>query len=271
MSPGSERAGASLVDVAEDAIRDWLRTGRRRPGDRLAPEQELSAQLGISRGTLRLALERLEQTGEIVRRQGSGTFVGRTDPTGLEEGLESLVPYSELARRQGVELGLASLEIGERRVGSGLGEVFGVDPDREATTFNRVLLVDGERGATMRDVVHPDFEIPTDARARRTLERCEMVLDLVLGAGIPISFATAHIRPRLVTRKERLGRELELRETVAAQELETRMCTAEGRVVQASVDIFLPGGLDLYVMRVLDDRPPVTPIVAGGAVSESGG
>lgn len=261
MSAGPERSGASLVDAAEDAIREWLRSGRRRPGDRLAPEQELSAQLGISRGTLRHALERLEQTGEIVRRQGSGTFVGRTGPTGLEEGLESLVPYSELARRQGVALGLAALEIGERRVGSVLAEVFEVDPDRTALTFDRVLLVDGERGAAMRDVIHPDLSVPTDARSRRRLERCEMVLDLVLDAGIAVSFATAHIRPRLVTRKERLGRELALRSTAAVQELETRICTAEGKVVQASVDIFLPGGLDLYVMRVLDDRPPVPAIV----------
>ncbi len=261
------RGSGSLVDVAEDAIREWLRAGRQRPGDRLPPEQELSVQLGISRGTLRHALGRLEQTGEIIRRQGSGTFVGRTDPTGLEEGLERLVPYGELARRQGVELGMGRLEIAERRVGSGLGEVFGVDPDREATTFHRVLLVDGEPGATMLDVIHPDIRIPTGARARQRLERCEMVLDLVLAEGIPVAYATVHIRPRLVTRKERLGRELGLRQTVAAQELETRMRTAEDRVVQASVDIFLPGGLDLYVMRVLDERPPVPAIVSAGSRS----
>jgi GntR family transcriptional regulator len=270
-TPRRSPAGGSLVDVAEDAIREWLRTGRRRPGDRLPPEHELSAQLGISRGTLRHALSRLEHSGEVVRRQGSGTFVGRTDPTGLEEGLERLVPYGELARRQGVELGLAQLEVAERRLGSRLAEVFGADPDRKAITFRRVLLVDGEPGATMFDVIHPDISIPTGAKARRRLERCEMVLDLVLSEDVPIAYATVHIRPRLVTRKERLGRELALRQSVAAQELETRMCTAEDKVVQASVDIFLPGGLDLYVMRVLDERPPVPAIAAAGSRSVGSG
>ena len=44
--------------------------------------------LGVSRGTLRTALQRLEHTGEIVRRQGSGTFVGRVaTPTAFVEGL----------------------------------------------------------------------------------------------------------------------------------------------------------------------------------------
>ena len=33
----------SLVDIAEEALRSWLATGRHRPGERLPPEQELSA------------------------------------------------------------------------------------------------------------------------------------------------------------------------------------------------------------------------------------
>src|SRR6266567_7967653 len=81
----------SLADSAEQALRDWLSPGRHRPGDRLPPEHELGAMLGVSRGTLRIALERLEATGEIVRRQGSGTFVASVPrPFALDEGLERL-------------------------------------------------------------------------------------------------------------------------------------------------------------------------------------
>ena len=78
----------SLVDVAEDALRGWLGSGRHRTGERLPPEQELSGRLGVSRGTLRIALQRLEESGEIVRRQGSGSFVGRSTTWTLDEGLE---------------------------------------------------------------------------------------------------------------------------------------------------------------------------------------
>src|ERR671931_139537 len=100
---------SSLVDVAEDALRRWLATGRHRAGDRLPPEQELSARLGISRGTLRTALRRLEERGEIVRRQGSGNFVGHSTAWSLDEGLEKLVSYTELARRRGVAIALGEL------------------------------------------------------------------------------------------------------------------------------------------------------------------
>src|SRR3954463_6724792 len=101
----------SLVDIAEEALRSWLATGRHRPGERLPPEQELSAHLGISRGTLRTALQRLEDTGEIVRGRGSGACGGRVRGTTLDEGLEKLVSYRELADRRGVELALGDLQI----------------------------------------------------------------------------------------------------------------------------------------------------------------
>ena len=112
-------ARVSLVDVAEEALRTWLATGRHRPGERLPPEQELSSRLGISRGTLRTALGRLEESGEIVRRQGSGTYVGRAPTSSLDEGLEKLISYSELARRRGVRLELRELEVERQRLGDG--------------------------------------------------------------------------------------------------------------------------------------------------------
>src|ERR671918_112228 len=115
---------ASLVDVAEEALRRWLATGRHRVGERLPPEQELSARLGISRGTLRTALGRLEKSGEIVRRQGSGTYVGQAASWALDEGLEKLVSYSELARQRGVRLEVGELELEESRVGREAAKVF---------------------------------------------------------------------------------------------------------------------------------------------------
>src|SRR5215203_6062818 len=132
--PSAVASKASLVDVAEEALRRWLATGRHRVGERLPPEQELSAQLGISRGTLRTALGRLEKSGEIVRRQGSGTFVGRAASGTLDEGLERLVSYSELARLRGVRLEVADLELEQRPLGAELGKLFGFAAGTPATT-----------------------------------------------------------------------------------------------------------------------------------------
>src|SRR5918994_6625229 len=106
------RERSSLVDDTEEALRAWLATGARRPGDRLPPELELAGMLGVSRGTLRTALDRLADAGEITRRQGSGTYVGKAvRPTAFHEGLEVLRPYSELAERRGV--GVAGRDPGD--------------------------------------------------------------------------------------------------------------------------------------------------------------
>jgi DNA-binding GntR family transcriptional regulator len=258
-------AGArqSLVDVAEDALRTWLAAGRHRSGERLPPEQELSARLGISRGTLRTALRRLEESGEILRRQGSGTFVGQSTSWTLDEGLEKLVSYSELARRRGVRLEIAELSIEEQRLGAERGELFGLDPDTPAMTFTRVLLMDGQPGARMRDVVHPEVELPSPARLRQTLERGKMVLDVLLSQGVPVAYARTHVMARVLTRRDRVGTALGVTETTAALEIEHETCTAEGAPIEHSTDIFLPRSLDLHVVRWLEESPPVPAIGRG--------
>jgi GntR family transcriptional regulator len=271
MSTGPESATLpreprrSLVDVAEQALRGWLATGRHRPGERLPPEQELSAHLGISRGTLRTALRRLEESGEIVRRQGSGTYVGRAASTSLDEGLEKLVSYSELARQRGVRLEVGELQVEERPLRAETAELFGSNAGTTATEVTRVLLMDGEPGAWMRDVVHPSVELPPAARIRQMLEKGLMVLDVLLKEGVPVAYTRAHITARVLTRRDRVGKALDVTDTVAALEIDHLTCTAEGAPVEHSTDIFLPRSLDLHVMRWLQDVPPVPAILRSPA------
>jgi GntR family transcriptional repressor for pyruvate dehydrogenase complex len=58
-------------DSAVRYLRAMIFSGELRPGDRLPPERELGARLGISRMTLRLALKVLESNGYIVTTRGS--------------------------------------------------------------------------------------------------------------------------------------------------------------------------------------------------------
>jgi GntR family transcriptional regulator len=251
---------SSLVDVAEGALRQWLATGRHRSGERLPPEQELSARLGISRGTLRTALRRLEERGEIVRRQGSGTFVGHSTAWSLDEGLEKLVSYTELARRRGVAISLGELAIEQLPLGAEQGALFGLDPETPATTITRVVLLDGLPGAHMRDVVHPKVKLPSPAKLKQALERGQMVLDVLLKSGVPVAYNRSHIMPTVLSRRDRIGKALGVTGTTAALEIEHVTCTAEGAPVEHSNDIFLPRSLDLHVVRWLEDVPPVPAI-----------
>lgn len=62
------------VQISEMLIRD-IHAGRLADGSRLPPEREMSAQLGISVGTLRKALAILSEGGMLDRVQGSGNYV----------------------------------------------------------------------------------------------------------------------------------------------------------------------------------------------------
>ena len=55
-------------------------------GTAIPSERQLSADLGVSRLTLRAALDELAQEGYLVRRQGSGTYVQR--PRGTDCGAD---------------------------------------------------------------------------------------------------------------------------------------------------------------------------------------
>jgi GntR family transcriptional regulator len=263
MDPARQRS--SLVDDTERALRAWLATGSHRQGDRLPPELELAAMLGVSRGTLRTALDRLEESGEITRRQGSGTYVGKAvRPTAFHEGLEVLRPYSELAERRGVTLTVRDLEVVERRVGVDVGAVFDLDPDTPAWTITRTILADGEPVAVMRDVVRPGVALPPERAIRATVEAGGMVLDVLLGHGVPVAFAVTRVRPLMITGRERVGRALGVHGATAVLELEEIMHTGSGEAVQHSSDTFAPGGIDLQVRRNLDIAAPAPLVRALG-------
>ncbi len=247
----------SLVDGAALALRNWLAPGRYRQGDRLPPEHEVAAMLGVSRGTLRSALQRLEESGEIVRRQGSGTFVGRMAvPTAFGERLERLEPYSSVAARRGLELASVELKLVQRAVGGEVGEALGLDPATKAMTISRTLVADGAPVAVMFDVVHPAIELPAQARLRAELERGRMVLDVLIESGVPVTFARTRVQPALLTSRDRAGKQLGIRRTTAGLELEELIFAGRDDRVAYSRDLFAPGAIEVMVMRSLDSPRP---------------
>jgi GntR family transcriptional regulator len=247
----------SLVDSAEEALRNWLASGRHRRGDRLPPENSLASMLGISRGTLRTALRRLEETGEIVRRQGSGTFVGEVGrPAGFREGLERLESYSSLARRRGVKLGARDVVIETVALDGELADRLGVEPGATATRIERVVVADDRPLALMVDTLHPDVPLPSEARLRRTISRGGMVLDVLLAEDVPIAYSETSIAARLIASEDPEAAALGVRRPTAVLQLDELFHTTSGDVTHHSSDLFAPDGLEPRVVRWLEARRP---------------
>ena len=91
-----------------ESIINQIESGLLQPGDQLPSERKLSDQLGVSRMTVRQALDVLHREGIVERRQGSGTFIAEPK---LEQQVDALVGFSESMRQKGLIPGAKLLEL----------------------------------------------------------------------------------------------------------------------------------------------------------------
>ncbi len=229
-------------------MEDLLLRGRYKAGDRIPPEADLVDTLGVSRVTVRAGLTRLVERGLLERRQGSGTFLVRP-PEGarLSAGLERLETYTVHAGRLGLALDGSDLTI----------EAIGATPDEAAALevaegtplarVSRVLLIEGEPAAWMVDVV-PESIIGVDA-VRERFRPDAMLLDLLVSEGVPVGYSQMSIEAVTIGPGDRIGEKLGLKSHSAALSLTQTMYLTDGRPAQWSHDTFLPGKLDLHVLR----------------------
>ncbi|GHE56306.1 FadR/GntR family transcriptional regulator [Streptomyces spiralis] len=81
----------SLTDKAIDRIRDLIQSGELPPGAKLPPEQQLAAELGLSRNLMREAVKALVVARVLEIRRGDGTYVTSLEPELLLSSIGSAV------------------------------------------------------------------------------------------------------------------------------------------------------------------------------------
>lgn len=255
------RKPSPRTDAAERELRQWLVQRQHRPGDRLPADVELALMLGVARSTVIAALDRLEEDGVIMRRQGSGTFVREVPlPTGAVHGLEVFEAYPRTAARQGRPLGVGEIRIEpDAPLMADVAGVLGVGAGAPAPCITTTLVTDGRPRARTTDHVHPDIALPDPDLLRDRIRAGESVLDVLIASGVPVAYGQTEIRGRMVGPDSELGAELGVASPVAAVELVETTHLASGACVRQSVDVFLPGAIDLQVFRRVDLRHAARP------------
>jgi DNA-binding GntR family transcriptional regulator len=237
----------SLVDGAERAVRRWLTPGRFRPGDRLPPEQELAGMLGVSRGTLRSALRRLEEAGEIVRRQGSGTFVGSMGPPrGVVSGALRVDSYW-FGVAGGYSVRDLTLQLGD--AGDAAGRALEIAPDERTTHLWRTVMSGDKVIALAEDVYHPSVVLPDQPELREMLTSPMTSWDVLTTTSTPPAISSTRITSLLLTPADELGKRLELQAPTACLALEELACSEHREPLLWSWDIVLPGGFEIEVLQ----------------------
>jgi GntR family transcriptional regulator len=159
---------AAIIAEIEQAIAD----GRLAPGDRLPAERALAEEHGVSRMTVRQALQLLESRGLLRRAIGrnGGSFVARPK---VERDLGTFSGLSEQLARQGVAAGARVLSAHEvdgaieiARVRLADGEPFALERSTFPERFHWVL---------ERDLTGSLYELLGDDAPVRAVERIEPI------------------------------------------------------------------------------------------------
>ena len=158
----------SKTSETRDLVLDLVE--RLEVGQAIPSERQLSTDLGVSRLTVRAALDDLAREGYLVRRRGAGTFV--SEPKITQE--LTMTSFTDDMQRRGMRPSSRTLELRTSPAGARLGRLLRVSPSEPVVIATRLRLADGESMAI--ETVHIRASRVPGLSARDLEERSFYVL-----------------------------------------------------------------------------------------------
>jgi len=179
------RRDIPLYRQLDAILRDQIAGGQLRPGDRFPAETILCVQYGVSRATVRQALEALEQDGLIERTAGRGTFVRAAPaPTRSPSG-RSRIAWRDFATK-GAARGGTELRFGAQIPPAIVARELGLATETETPFFIRVLSDGKGPRAGLKRYFRPDL---SPLLTRRLRGAADFPTALANAAGAPVTCA----------------------------------------------------------------------------------
>ncbi len=125
----------------QDKLQSAILGGDIAPGEALPSERDLADALGLSRMTVRRALELLVGQKLAERRQGSGTYVL---PRRLEQTVDRVLGFADEAKSLGFEAGSTLLESLALPADAGVAAALKLAPGTLVRRITRLRTADGE-------------------------------------------------------------------------------------------------------------------------------
>ncbi|MEU9309362.1 GntR family transcriptional regulator [Streptomyces sp. NPDC048256] len=190
-------AGGSGAVLKRERVRDYILEliESLSPGDAIASERSLCTDLGVSRPTLRAAVDELVAAGLLVRQHGRGMFVA---PEKITQELVSDRRTMALPRASGA-WSSRLLEFTTIAAGARVGRKLHLSPAADVVYAARLRLVDGVPMAIEHLHIRADL-VP--ALTARELEAGDLYDHLRDGHGIQVSEAVQTIEPTVVSQAE---------------------------------------------------------------------
>src|SRR5579871_7049818 len=160
----AQQGRAPLYQQLQRALREAIADNRLIADEALPPERDLAEEFGVSRITVRKALDALVGEGLLTRRQGAGTFVAAR----VEKHFSKLSSFTEdmISRGRRPESVWLSRSAGAVTPEESL--TLGLSPGALVYRFNRIRYADGAPMALEYSTV-PGFCLPTESAVSESL------------------------------------------------------------------------------------------------------
>ncbi len=105
----------NVSELVFDQMKEMIASGEWAPGSKIESENELSAQFGVSRVTVRSAIQKLSSLGLVESRHGEGTYVCKLDGS---QAFNSMIPMIVLSSqdREALHELRVIVEVGSSRI-----------------------------------------------------------------------------------------------------------------------------------------------------------
>ena len=130
-----------LYHQLKTILLEKIRAGEMKPNDRLPAEDELAAQYGVSKATVRQALNELAVAGALRREQGRGTFIAEPK---LTQGPRALTSFSEEMRKRGLSTTSKTLKQDVVKAEADVAEKLQIAEGSKVVRIKRLRLADGQ-------------------------------------------------------------------------------------------------------------------------------
>ena len=161
-------------------------------GARLPSENDLAAELDVSRATLREALRALELRGLLRRRQGSGTFVA--EHPRMPNSLDVNFGVTDAIRSAGMTAGIADGRHWTEPASPGEATRLGLEPGQDVLVVERVRTAEGKPVVLSRDIF-PSGLLEGREEAVAEMLRRSIYEVLERDLGVVIDHGVARFRP----------------------------------------------------------------------------
>ena len=203
----------------------------------LPSEKELIKQFGVSRTTIRQAVDNLVNLGYLERRRGVGTFVAKREKKHYWE-LETLRSFSEEFEKKGYEVSTKLLSIEKQNTPAELFTVF--------KEIDEVFKIERLRFLNNRPAILVTTYVPVNIASdldKYDLSNVSLFEILRTKYNVKIAYGKKEFRAQLVSAED--AKLLEMDENQAIQLVKTESYDNNGKIVDYSISRDI-GDLSVY-------------------------